>query len=281
MRSEPLPSPPVARRGCDGHPNGADRSDASGHASQKGCKRTGLCSALRAERVTWVASPDDEISFWRSENAARAKLSASCAALLCAGPDRGLRNLGYVVVGGLAGACGFGLGRVADHLGVLLASVRAAAAIPSGDWPTFGYDSAHSGSAPAVWHHGRQRRLAASAPGDRRHDGRLGADRAARGHGRRPRPRRDRGHRGQRSDGRRRRRHRRTAVGVPSSGHQSQVTDTTPVADPDRPRSTPASPDGVIHKLALATGRQLWARAITTDPGHEKMDSALTVSGPT
>ncbi len=59
----------------------------------------------------------------------------------------------------------------------------------------------------------------------------------------------------------------------------AQVTTATPISDPDRDYVYAASPDGFIHKLALADGRQVWARRITFDPGHEKIASALTISG--
>jgi hypothetical protein len=35
----------------------------------------------------------------------------------------------------------------------------------------------------------------------------------------------------------------------------------------------------VIHKLSLATGRQLWSRRVTFDPRYEKLASALNLSG--
>lgn len=57
----------------------------------------------------------------------------------------------------------------------------------------------------------------------------------------------------------------------------AQITTTTPVADPDRLYVYAASPDGYIHKLALATGRSLWARRITFDASHEKIASALNI----
>jgi outer membrane protein assembly factor BamB len=60
----------------------------------------------------------------------------------------------------------------------------------------------------------------------------------------------------------------------------AQVTTASPTADPDRRYVYAASPDGYIHKLALATGRQVWTRQVTYDPKHEKLASALNVSGP-
>ncbi|MGA2929403.1 MAG: PQQ-binding-like beta-propeller repeat protein [Solirubrobacteraceae bacterium] len=64
----------------------------------------------------------------------------------------------------------------------------------------------------------------------------------------------------------------------------AQVTTSTPVADPDRRYVYAASPDGLIHKLALATGRQVssghWPVRITLLPAREKIASPLNISGP-
>ena len=60
----------------------------------------------------------------------------------------------------------------------------------------------------------------------------------------------------------------------------SQVTTASPTADPDRRYIYAASPDGYVHKLSLATGDQVWSRQVTYDPAHEKLASALTISGP-
>jgi hypothetical protein len=59
-----------------------------------------------------------------------------------------------------------------------------------------------------------------------------------------------------------------------------QVTTATPVIDPDGRYLYTASPNGIIHKLSLTTGRPVWGRSITLDPGHEKIASALNLSGP-
>ncbi len=59
----------------------------------------------------------------------------------------------------------------------------------------------------------------------------------------------------------------------------AQITAASPVADPDREYVYAASPDGYIHKLAIATGRQIWATRITFDPTHEKIPAALNISG--
>jgi outer membrane protein assembly factor BamB len=62
-----------------------------------------------------------------------------------------------------------------------------------------------------------------------------------------------------------------------------QVTTTSPVADPDRRYVYAATPDGFIHKLAVASGREVrsrsWPARITFDARREKMDSALNISG--
>jgi outer membrane protein assembly factor BamB len=67
--------------------------------------------------------------------------------------------------------------------------------------------------------------------------------------------------------------------GVNSSPGNPQVTTASPVADPDRRFVYSASPNGVIHKLSVATGRQVWSRSVTFDPVHEKIASALNISG--
>ena len=68
-------------------------------------------------------------------------------------------------------------------------------------------------------------------------------------------------------------------AGVNSTPGNPQVTTASPVADPDRRYVYSASPNGVIHKLALATGRPLWATRITFDAAHEKIASSLAVDG--
>ncbi len=63
----------------------------------------------------------------------------------------------------------------------------------------------------------------------------------------------------------------------------SQFTTATPIADPDRRFIYAATPDGRIHKLALATGREIrtggWPVSVTFDATHEKIASALNISG--
>src|SRR5262249_22191808 len=63
----------------------------------------------------------------------------------------------------------------------------------------------------------------------------------------------------------------------------AQITTSTPVADPDRTHVYAASPDGRVHKLLLASGREVrsggWPVTVTRDPTHEKIASPLNFSG--
>jgi outer membrane protein assembly factor BamB len=63
----------------------------------------------------------------------------------------------------------------------------------------------------------------------------------------------------------------------------AQVTTASPTADPDRRFVYAASPDGRIHKLALASGGEVtsgrWPVLLTFDPTKEKLPSALNISG--
>ena len=54
-----------------------------------------------------------------------------------------------------------------------------------------------------------------------------------------------------------------------------QITNSTPVADPDRQFIYAAAPDGSIQKLAVSDGKLVWRTAITKLPQREKMDSPL------
>ena len=55
----------------------------------------------------------------------------------------------------------------------------------------------------------------------------------------------------------------------------AQITNMSPVADPDRTAIYAGAPDGRIVKLAIKTGKVLWSRSITRDPTHEKLTSSL------
>lgn len=54
-----------------------------------------------------------------------------------------------------------------------------------------------------------------------------------------------------------------------------QITNATPVADPDRRFIYAASPDGKIQKLTVANGRSVWSTSITRLPAREKIASSL------
>ena len=63
----------------------------------------------------------------------------------------------------------------------------------------------------------------------------------------------------------------------------AQITTATPIADPDRASIYAASPDGVIHKLSVSDGHEVhtggWPVSVTHDATHEKIASALNISG--
>jgi outer membrane protein assembly factor BamB len=59
----------------------------------------------------------------------------------------------------------------------------------------------------------------------------------------------------------------------------SEVTTTSPAVDPNDRFVYTAASNGVAYKLALANGRKVWSRSITFDPVHEKIASALNLSG--
>ncbi|MBS1845494.1 MAG: PQQ-binding-like beta-propeller repeat protein [Actinobacteria bacterium] len=66
----------------------------------------------------------------------------------------------------------------------------------------------------------------------------------------------------------------------------AQITTTSPLLDPEAGRRYvyTASPDGKIHKLLTASGKEVrsgaWPVTITRDPTKEKMAAALNVDGP-
>ena len=63
----------------------------------------------------------------------------------------------------------------------------------------------------------------------------------------------------------------------------AQITTATPIADPNRRFVYAASPDGRIHKLAVSSGREVrsghWPVGVTFDATHEKIASALNITG--
>jgi PQQ-like domain len=66
---------------------------------------------------------------------------------------------------------------------------------------------------------------------------------------------------------------------IGSYAGSSQVTTASPIVDPDRGYVYAASADGLIHKLAIGSGHQLWATRVTFDASREKIASALNISG--
>jgi hypothetical protein len=61
-----------------------------------------------------------------------------------------------------------------------------------------------------------------------------------------------------------------------------QITTASPVADPSRLYVYAASPDGLIHKLALSDGHEApgWPASVTRDATHEKLAASLNIDGP-
>src|SRR5947209_1295240 len=64
----------------------------------------------------------------------------------------------------------------------------------------------------------------------------------------------------------------------------AQITTASPLADPDRRFVYATSPDGLVHKLALADGSEArgagWPVSVTRDGTHEKLAAALNIDGP-
>lgn len=66
-----------------------------------------------------------------------------------------------------------------------------------------------------------------------------------------------------------------TPAAYSSWAGSAQITNATPVADPDRQFIYAASPDGHIQKIAVANGQVAWSTAITRLPQREKIAPAL------
>ncbi len=63
----------------------------------------------------------------------------------------------------------------------------------------------------------------------------------------------------------------------------AQITTASPIADPGGAFVYAASPDGLVHKLSLASGHEAggrWPVRITRDPTREKIAAALNLDGP-
>jgi PQQ-like domain len=73
-----------------------------------------------------------------------------------------------------------------------------------------------------------------------------------------------------------------TPPGYGTWAGSAQITTTSPLIDPDRTAVYAASPNGLIHKLSLADGRELpgWPARVTLEPRHEKLAAALNIDGP-
>jgi outer membrane protein assembly factor BamB len=70
-----------------------------------------------------------------------------------------------------------------------------------------------------------------------------------------------------------------TPPGYASWAGTAQITNSSPIVDPDHLCVYAASPNGLIHKLSLSSGREdttgAWPVSVTHDPKHEKLGSAL------
>ena len=75
-----------------------------------------------------------------------------------------------------------------------------------------------------------------------------------------------------------------TPPGFSSWAGSAQITTASPLADPGRQFVYASSPNGLIHKLALADGSEdssgSWPVKITRDATHEKITSSLNIDGP-
>ncbi len=66
-----------------------------------------------------------------------------------------------------------------------------------------------------------------------------------------------------------------TPSGYDSWAGSRQITNSTPVADPDRQYIYAAAPDGTVEKLAISDGHLVWKTPITLLPSREKIASPL------
>lgn len=73
-----------------------------------------------------------------------------------------------------------------------------------------------------------------------------------------------------------------TPPGYAGWAGSERITNASPAADPSRRYVFTASPDGKVHRLSAATGRETgpgFPVTLTRDPTHEKLTSSLNVSG--
>jgi len=75
-----------------------------------------------------------------------------------------------------------------------------------------------------------------------------------------------------------------TPPGYEGWAGSAQITTASPLLDPDRQFVYASSPNGLIHKLSLADGREdpdgSWPVSITRDATREKLGAALNIDGP-
>lgn len=75
-----------------------------------------------------------------------------------------------------------------------------------------------------------------------------------------------------------------TPAGYSGWAGSSQITTTSPLADPGRQYVFAASPNGLIHKLSLTDGSEAragaWPVSVTRDATREKLGAALNIAGP-
>jgi hypothetical protein len=196
-----------------------------------------------------------------------------------------------LVLGGCGGAGGFPPGTtiVDQSPGAALARARPVRHVPEADWLRFDYDAARSGVGPSATgitarnvHSLLLRRVRLSGTVDSSAIELAGV--TVRGR------RRDvivmtttYGRTLALDSGTGRRLWQFTPADIRGYEGSAQITTATPIADPDRRFVYAASPDGRIHKLALATGREVrsggWPVSVTFDATHEKIAAALNISG--
>jgi hypothetical protein len=74
-----------------------------------------------------------------------------------------------------------------------------------------------------------------------------------------------------------------TPAGYGGVAGSAQITTSSPLADPSRRYVYCTSPDGLVHKLALANGAEVrqraWPVSVTRDATHEKLAAALNLAG--
>ncbi len=75
-----------------------------------------------------------------------------------------------------------------------------------------------------------------------------------------------------------------TPSGYSTWAGSAQITVSSPLADPDGLYVYATSPNGLIHKLLLASGNEVrgggWPVSVTRDATHEKLGAALNIDGP-